>query len=308
MVKKKKILLFGGSGLLGLNFIKKYNKNYEIIATYYSNRPVTFRNKNIKFIRLNLRDPLSKIILKLKTYKPEYVLNFSGISETDICEKEKEKCKEIVYYGLQKISKIAKKFNSVILHISTDTVYNKKNKSNTENSNLMGQNYYSRLKIKCEKYILNNHSNYIIIRTRFFGYSITKKNFFEQILLSAKKNKKINCFKNIYSNPISVLNLSEIIDKLIENNIKGTFNISSDKKISRYDFAKLVCKIFKIKEKKIINGVNYFPTKKKIKKPQNSTLSNKKIKKYKFVKIENLTKSLIKLKNEKKYYRYSSSF
>lgn len=307
MIEKKKILLFGGSGLLGLNFIKKYNKNYEIIATYYSNKPLNFRNKNIKFIKLNLREPLSKIILKLKTYKPEYILNFSGVSEIDLCEKNKKKCKEIVYFGLQKISKIAKKFNSVILHISTDTVYDEKNKLNTENSNLMGQNYYSKLKIKCEKYIQNNHSKYIIIRTRFFGFSLTKKNFFEQILLRAKKNKKINCYKNIYSNPISVLNLSEIINKLIENNVRGIFNISSDYKISRYDFAKLVCKIFKIKEKKIINGVNYSSNEKKIKKPRNTTLSNKKIKKYKFVRIENLIKSLIKLKNEKKYYRYSSS-
>jgi len=305
MNKKKKILIFGGSSLIGLNFIRKFNKNYEILATYYSNKPSAFKNKNIKFIKLNLGEPLYKIILKLKNFKPDFIFNFSGISEIDKCEKNKKHCKEIIYFGLRKISKIAKKFDSLILHISTDSVYDIKNKSNTENSNLSYQNYYSKLKIMCEKYILSNHLNYIIIRTRFFGFSMTKKNFFEQILLKAKKNKKIYCYKNIFSTPISVLNLSEIIDKLIKNDIKGVFNISSDKKISRYDFAKQVCRIFKIKANMII-GTNYSLRKEKIKKSQNTSLSNKKIKKYSFVKIENLSKSLLKLKNEKKYYRYSS--
>ena len=130
--------------------------------------------------------------------------------------------------------------------------------------------------------------------------------FFEKILLSAKKNKKIYCYKNIYSTPISVHNLSEIISKLINNNVKGTFNISSDKKISRYEFARQVCKVFKLKTNTII-GVYYSSGKEKIKKSQNTSISNKKIKKYSFINIENLSKSLSKLKNEKKNYSYRSS-
>ena len=51
----KKILIFGGSGLLGLNFVKKYNQNYETFATYFSNKPPIFKNNNIKFIKLNIQ-------------------------------------------------------------------------------------------------------------------------------------------------------------------------------------------------------------------------------------------------------------
>ena len=305
MNRKKKILIFGGSGLLGLNFIRKYNQKYEILATYHSNKPSIFKKDNIKFVKLNIADPVSKIILKLKTFKPDYVFNFSGISEINVCEKNKKLCKEVIYFGLKKISKIAKNFNTPVLHISTDSVYNITNKLNSESSSLSGQNYYSKLKIKCEKYILNNHKEYIIIRTRFFGFSLTKKNFFEKILQSAKKNKKIYCYKNVYSTPVSVHNLCKIISKLVDKNIKGIFNVSSDKKISRYDFAKQVCKVFKIRAD-IIVGLNYSFKKDKIKKPLNTSISNKKIKKFSFIKIENLSKSLLKLKNEKKNYSYRS--
>lgn len=306
MNRKKKILIFGGSGLLGLNFIRKYKQNYEILATYYSNKPSIFKRDDIKFVKLNITDPISKIILKLKTFKPDYVFNFSGISEINVCEKNKKLCKEVIYFGLKKISKIAKNFNTPVLHISTDSVYNVTNKLNSETSSLSGQNYYSKLKIKCEQYILNNHKEYIIIRTRFFGFSITKKNFFEKILQSAKKNKKLYCYKNVYSTPVSVHNLSDIIMKLVDNNVRGVFNVSSDKKISRYAFAKKVCKVFNIKNN-IIIGTNYLFEKGKIKKSQNTSISNKKIKKFSFIKIENLSKSLVKLKNEKKNYSYRSS-
>ena len=34
MKYKKKILIFGGSGLAGLNFIKLFSKKYKILASY----------------------------------------------------------------------------------------------------------------------------------------------------------------------------------------------------------------------------------------------------------------------------------
>ena len=62
--------------------------------------------------------------------------------------------------------------------MSTDTVYNEENKNNLETSKLGYKNYYTYLKILCEKHLAKNYSNYLILRGRFFGYSLTKKKFF----------------------------------------------------------------------------------------------------------------------------------
>ena len=80
--------------MLGLNFIKKYNQNYEILATYYSNKPPIFKKNNIKFIKLNIAESCLQNNSKTKNFKPDYVFNFSGISEIDVCEKNKKRCKE----------------------------------------------------------------------------------------------------------------------------------------------------------------------------------------------------------------------
>ena len=42
--------------------------------------------------------------------------------------------------------------------------------------------------------------------------------------------------------------------KLLENNFSGIFNISSDKKISKFDFGKLICKKLNIPSHSILSG------------------------------------------------------
>ncbi len=49
----KNILIFGGSGFIGIN-LSKYlaNKNYNVLSTYYNKKPKKF--KNIRYIKFNL--------------------------------------------------------------------------------------------------------------------------------------------------------------------------------------------------------------------------------------------------------------
>jgi len=295
--KKKKILILGGSGLLGLNFINKFNSEYEILASYNHNKPNKFLFKNTRFIKLDINKNF-KEFKKIFYFKPDYVFNFLAISEIENCEKNKENCKKVIFEGLKNALKISKKYNCKFVHVSTDTVYNEKNRYNSETSKLGYKNYYTYLKILCEKYLKKNYSNYLILRGRFFGYSLTRKNFFEQILFKLKNNQKIICYDNMYSTPLGVTNFCENLKTLLEKNKKGIFNISSNRKISRYKFAILVSKIFNLNSKFIIRK-KYILSNHLTKKNLNTSIDNSKIKKINGIKIETLKKSLISLKNEK---------
>ena len=50
---KKKILIFGGTGLLGINFLNYFNKDFEIIVNYNSKK---FFHSNLKYIKVNLNN------------------------------------------------------------------------------------------------------------------------------------------------------------------------------------------------------------------------------------------------------------
>jgi len=301
---KKKILIFGGSGLAGLNFIKLFSKKYKILASYNLNKPKISKFQNIQFLKIDILSPYKEIKKQVKLFKPNYVFNFSAISEVDLCERNKKFCKKVLFEGFKKALKIAKCFDSKFVQISTDTIFDQKNIINHENSKLDHKNYYSYLKIHCEKYLAKNYSNFIILRGRFFGYSITKKNFFEQILIKLRKKNKIFCYDNMYSTPIEISNFCKILEILLSKKKKGIFNISSNIKISRYTFAKQTAKIFNLDNKLIIR--TKYLNKENIDKPLNSSISNKKIKKIKEVKIMSVIQSLKKLKHEEKNSSYNS--
>ena len=124
-------------------------------------------------------------------------------------------------------------------------------KINNEKSSKI-KNYYTLSKIKSEK--LAMRVNAIVLRTNFFGKSLTKKriSFSDWIYNSIKNNKKIYLAEDIYFSPISIDRLIKIILKLLNSNNIGIYNIGSKNGFSKYYFAILFAKFLKIKDPKII--------------------------------------------------------
>ena len=86
----KKILITGGSGFIGTNFInfisKKKIKILNIDKISKISTPERFKKilikKNYKFIKNNLNNS-EKILYILKQFKPDYILNFAAESHFD---------------------------------------------------------------------------------------------------------------------------------------------------------------------------------------------------------------------------------
>ena len=58
---KKKNFVLGGSGLLGLNFIQKFDRNYEILANYNHHKPNFLQYKNTRFVKLSINTNFKKL-------------------------------------------------------------------------------------------------------------------------------------------------------------------------------------------------------------------------------------------------------
>ena len=68
---KKKILIFGGTGLFGINFLSYFNKDFEITVNYNSKK---FFHPNLKYIKVNLNKYMGlRKILKKYIYNLKYL-------------------------------------------------------------------------------------------------------------------------------------------------------------------------------------------------------------------------------------------
>tara|TARA_Y100001935_G_C17218100_1_gene463740 strand:+ start:117 stop:923 length:807 start_codon:yes stop_codon:yes gene_type:complete len=253
------IAIFGASGRLG-EFLVKFLKKKKI-------KIFSLGKKNNNYvINFGKEDEIKKF---LHLNKPDVIINCVGSTNVNKCNKNYNFAKKKNFITAKNISKslIIFKRKIHLIHISTDQVYNSKN--NIENKINLTNNY-SKSKYLGEKEILK-YKYHTILRTNFYGSLMSKKNlsFSDFILKQLKNKKKIKVPDNIYFNPIELKKLCQIILKIKNKKIYGTYNLGG-KRITKFNFAKKIAAKYNLNKNLII------PYKSKLKKhlrPLNTSMN-----------------------------------
>jgi dTDP-4-dehydrorhamnose reductase len=176
------------------------------------------------------------------------------------------------------LAKIARNLNIKFLHISTDHLFAGNNEIYRENDIPTPLNQYAKSKVEAEEKVFSVYKKSLIIRTNFFCWGPTyRKTFSEHIVNGLRNNQSLNLFNDVFFTPIEISEMIESILYLLNNNISGIFNISSNFKISKYEFGILIAKHFDLDHNLIIlDTIN--ERKNLVTRPKNMSLSNQKIK------------------------------
>ena len=234
---KKKIVITGGSGLLGKYFYRKYKNVYKIIKYPY---------------RIEKFKRFEKWLTKKKF---DYFIHFAAITKNE-SKKYKDILQLVNVKSPIKILNIINKKNinnfSYFLFISSSHVYGYSKNKIKENKKRVPQNSYGLSKKKVEDYIINNRKkyNFKVGIARIFnstGPKQKKGNFVPDMIL---KMKNINKIKNInqYRDFIHIDDVSKSIKRLIEREIEYPINISSGQKINLINACKILNDKFVKKE------------------------------------------------------------
>lgn len=247
----EKLLVIGGSGLLGSNVAKIATPYFEVYSSYYKN-PVHI--KEVEFFQLDLTKKTQ--LEKIKEIKPDFIINCSALTNVDYCEKyPKEAYKQNVESCIN-LAKISKNLGSFFLHISTDSVFDGEKGNYNEMDEPNPVNIYGKTKLMAEEAINNIYPESCIIRTNIYGWNIREKfSLAEWVIDTLKKNESLNGFCDVYFAPIFVNDLSKILFKLRDINHNGIIHIGSDDCISKLDFAITIADIFNL-DKNLIDSVS----------------------------------------------------
>ena len=81
-----KLLILGGSGLIGNSIVKKSKSEFDVLTTYYRNSVAIDNVNSFECIFPNGLDKLEEVV---KKEKPDVTINTMGYSNIDFCESNK---------------------------------------------------------------------------------------------------------------------------------------------------------------------------------------------------------------------------
>ncbi len=212
--------------------------------------------------------------------KIDVCINCAAYTAVDKAEDERKLALKINRDTVETLAKNCNENNSLLVHISTDYVFNGRNyKPYTEEDVPSPESYYGLTKLKGEKAALENNDNTIIIRTSWL-YSKYGNNFVKTMLRLGSERDKIGVVVDQVGTPTYAGDLALAILEIIKQNDKPEkeiYHFSNEGAISWYDFAKAVMNIKKLNCK--VNPIESKDFPAKANRPFYSVLNKSKIKK-----------------------------
>lgn len=206
---------------------------------------------------------LKDIERAFQRYQPDVVINCAAYTAVDQAEDEKGKAKLINTESPGFIAEACKKYNSLLIHISTDFVFGGNMASllkETDATNPLS--VYGRTKLDGEREIIGKMERYIILRTSWL-YSEYGHNFVKTMLRLGKERESLGVVADQIGTPTYAMDLAEAILSIVDLDTKdyGIYHYSNEGVASWFDFAHAIFMFANLKVKLSPLSTAQFPTK-----------------------------------------------
>ena len=271
-----KILLLGSKGQLGQDLQRSLSTISSVIS-------LDKKDGNLLHTE--------NLIENIDAINPDLIVNAAAYTAVDRAEDEKDIALETNFKAVKEISKYCFQKNKILIHFSTDYVYDGRSKNQlSENDKTKPINYYGHTKLLGDLAILNSGCKHLIFRISWV-YSPHGNNFPNTIIKLCSNNDSVKIVNDQFGSPTSTKFIADTVSECINRKINkgvgnfGLYNLTPNGTISWYDFALEIIKHEEIKGKSFLCpshkiqpiSSKEFPT--KALRPTYSKLSTNKIQK-----------------------------
>lgn len=294
------VLVTGANGQLGQAIQSIVGKYPSIDFVFCSSSELNITDKN------NCETVFEK-------YKPNFCINAAAYTAVDKAESEPEQAFAINVSGAQNIAEVCKTHDTILLHVSTDFVFDakfvdgiayydrelrlplKSEKGLTETDVPFPAGIYGLTKLQGEQAIESTWEKHFIVRTSWV-YSQFANNFMKTMLRLATERDSLSVVSDQIGTPTNAVDLAECLVTIITEHSKlntedyGIYNFSNEGQCSWYDFAAEIFKVNNISINLQPIPTSAYPT--PAKRPAYSVLDKSKIKKVFGIEIMDWKESL----------------
>lgn len=255
---KRKVLITGSNGFIGQKMMTEIltNGNFQLIALSKGNDryPAAEGYVYIDGDVCNAEQMLEVISL----YRPDFIIHTVAMANVEACESDIAACEKVNVEPVKTLLSLAEKYDSHLIHLSTDFVFDGKEGPYKETDTANPLNEYGKSKLAAEKLIQASTSKWTIVRT-ILVYGVPNDKDRSNLILWVKNSleagKKINVVTDHFRMPTLVEDLTKAILNIIDKQAKGIYHISGNELHSIYDIAMKVASFWNL-DTSLIQPVN----------------------------------------------------
>jgi len=241
--RKERLLITGGSGLLGSNIARMSAKSFEVFASYNSHPN---QISECRFLPLDIRDK-QQVISVFEEIKPDLVIHTAAMIDVDYCEDHAKEARTTNVEGTENVTLASKVVGAKMIYISTDSVFDGKKGMYVEEDVPHPVNIYARTKLEGEERAQYRLPDSLIVRTAFYGWSPSdsiRTSLAEWVVSGLREGRTLKMFTDVFFSPIFVGNLVEAMIEIYHSNLSGICHVAGSERCSKYSFGLEIAQAF----------------------------------------------------------------
>lgn len=263
-----KVAVVGGNGQIGIDVVRAFTDNGDQVWA-------------LTHADIEIADRKS-VENKLDELRPHIIVNTAAMHHVENCELQPGNAFAVNALGARNLAIITRNIGAVLIHISTDYVFDGCKSSPYEESDPPNPlNVYGNTKLAGEYFIRSLLDKYFVLRTSaIYGDNPCRAkgglNFIQLMLKLAKERGEVRVVDSEHVTPTTTLELARQIVELSRSDAYGLYHATAEGACSWFEFAREIFLLTNTKASLKIAGPNEFPS--KVPRPKYSVLENRRLK------------------------------
>lgn len=239
-------LVIGASGLIGSYLYRSArNAGSAVVGTYW-----THPAPGLRF--LDIRD-MRAVEKLLEEVNPEVIYLPAAQPNVDWVEAHPRESWSVNVEGPLGLIRLLRRSEKKLVYYSSDYVFDGEAGPYDESAPPRPINEYGRQKLVVEQSIQESLDLWLILRvTVVYGWERQGKNFAERALRTLRAGEPLKAPVDQLGNPTYAPNLTEASRELALGGAVGVFHVAGPDRVSRYEFAQELAKVFGLDDGKVI--------------------------------------------------------
>lgn len=216
-----RVLLIGANGMLGKDLVREW-KDDELI-------PATSRDADIR--------SYEQVERLITSTRPEWVLLTAAYTDVDGSERDPDAAFAVNALGTENVAKLAGKYGSKLLYISTDYVFDGRGTRPYEPGDQIAPiNVYGESKARGERAVQDHLKEWCIVRTSWL-FGAHGASFPEKILRAAETRPELSVVSDQVGSPTYTRDLAAALCRLVHAAARGIVSVTNEGTCSWFEFA-----------------------------------------------------------------------